>query len=135
MCFIYWLEPGQPERHRFLEEQVFRPLVDGSLRAVTSAVTLTELLVPYFLRGETEQAELLRRTLDSNPGLAILEVDSRVAVRAAELRARLQIKPMDALHVATAIVAGAEAFLTNDRRLARGDAGIEVLILDDLASA
>lgn len=118
-----------------LEQQIFQPLAEGRRRGVTSALALTELLVPYFRRGEREQAELLRRTLASYPGLTIFDADSRVAARAAEIRARTQFKPMDAIHVATAIVAGAEAFLTNDRRLARTGAGIEILIVDDLAGA
>jgi predicted nucleic acid-binding protein len=38
----------------------------------------------------------------------------------------------DAIHVATAVVAGAGAFLTNDRGLVRDGIDVPVLVLDDL---
>lgn len=50
---------------------------------------------------------------------AALDSDIDIARRAAGLRARYGVRTADAIHLATALVAGASAFVTTDRRLAR----------------
>lgn len=58
----------------------------------------------------------------------VLEVDDAVIERATEIRARLNVKTPDAIHLASAIVAGASAFLTGDVALARcTDVAVEVM--------
>lgn len=47
----------------------------------------------------------------------VLELPSEVFDLAAELRARHRIAAVDALHLATAVVAGCDAFATNDRHI------------------
>ena len=54
-----------------------------------------------------------------------------IAHRAAEYRARYGLRTPDAIHVATAVQARAEVFLTNDRRLRRVEE-IDVLLVEDL---
>lgn len=49
----------------------------------------------------------------------VLELTPAVVEKATELRARLNVKTPDALHLASAIVAGASAFLTGDLGLTR----------------
>ncbi|GIP14830.1 hypothetical protein J40TS1_04720 [Paenibacillus montaniterrae] len=51
------------------------------------------------------------------PHLTILPIDNLVAERAAYLRGKYSIKTPDALIVATALVANADLFITNDQRL------------------
>jgi predicted nucleic acid-binding protein len=41
------------------------------------------------------------------------------------------VRPADALQVATALVHGASAFVTNDRGLMRQARALDVIILDD----
>ncbi|HEY7677903.1 MAG TPA: PIN domain-containing protein, partial [Candidatus Methylomirabilis sp.] len=52
-------------------------------------------------------------------GIDLLDVTSPIAERAAELRARYGIRTPDAIQAATAVEAGATAFVTSDRRLRR----------------
>jgi predicted nucleic acid-binding protein len=59
-------------------------------------------------------------------------VTADIAQEAARVRAATSWKLPDAVAVATAIVGGADAFLTNDRQLTRGETGLDILILDDL---
>jgi predicted nucleic acid-binding protein len=51
--------------------------------------------------------------------VAILEVTEAVVEKATEIRANLNLKTPDAIHLATAILAAASGFLTGDRNLAR----------------
>ena len=54
--------------------------------------------------------------------------------RATLLRAESRLKTADALHLAAAITAGCQQFITNDLRLARAAADhIDVLALDSAA--
>jgi predicted nucleic acid-binding protein len=58
-------------------------------------------------------------------------VDRDVARAAAQLRAKYNVAPPDALQVAASLNYGAKAFLTNDRRLSRLQDLIDVLVMDD----
>jgi predicted nucleic acid-binding protein len=49
----------------------------------------------------------------------LLEITADVIDRATDLRARFALRSADAIHLATAIQAKADAFLTSDRKLAR----------------
>lgn len=58
----------------------------------------------------------------------VLPLTIAVVDKATELRATLNVKTPDALHLATAIVSGATAFLTGDKGLARCAAiAVEIL--------
>jgi predicted nucleic acid-binding protein len=113
---------------------VFAPIANGTLAAVTSAVTLTETLVsPLRTQNavlETEYRDLL---LNTN-GVTLLPVDVAVAERPADLRARYNLKTPDALQVATALENGCQAFLTNDAGLRRVAAEIGILVLGELTA-
>lgn len=49
----------------------------------------------------------------------VLDITSAVFDRAAEIRAQFGFKTPDAIHLAAAVLAGCDVFLTNDRRLSR----------------
>ncbi len=99
--------------------------------AVTSTVTLTELLVqPYCVLEE----KLVRRTkafLLTYPNLEWIAADPEIADLAARFRADHRLKTPDALQAATAVRAGATGLVTNDKIFGR-IAAFETLILDDL---
>ena len=57
----------------------------------------------------------------------------RVAKEGARLRARYGLRTPDALHLATALVHRATAFLTNDQEFRKAQGcGLEILILDEI---
>jgi predicted nucleic acid-binding protein len=60
--------------------------------------------------------------------LLVVEVDAAVIERATDLRARYQLKTPDAIHYASAMVAGATVFLIGDRGLSRcTEVAVEIL--------
>jgi predicted nucleic acid-binding protein len=60
--------------------------------------------------------------------LELLDLSASVVDKATELRAMLNLKTPDALHLASGIIAGATAFLTGDRTLSRcAEIPVEVL--------
>lgn len=62
------------------------------------------------------------------PEMQLLDITADVVEKATELRANLNFKTPDALHLATAILGKATAFLTGDRILARcGEIPVEIL--------
>lgn len=128
--FIYFIErhPTFAERVR----DVFRRMVAGSFVGYTSVMTLTELLVKPYREQDTILARRYRLLLTRSRNLTLLPLDVHIADTAARIRARYNLRTPDALHLATAIGAGCDAFLTNDRRLQRMTE-ISVLLLDDLS--
>ncbi len=128
-CFIYILESPQSRRG----SAIISDLRSAPAKTrFTSTLTISELLTrPFAEHGRDYAVGLLERFLGL-PGINVIPVDAEVAIFAAELRAQTRLKLPDAIHVATAVVSGAEAFLTNDAGLARVELPIPVLRLDDL---
>ena len=67
--------------------------------------------------GDTKLAEQYKNILTNAPGIELLEVTHEVAIKAAELRAKYNLRTPDSIQIATAIVTKASCFLTNDIRL------------------
>jgi predicted nucleic acid-binding protein len=115
MLFVYHFENHPrfgPAASRILEAAE-----RGRLRLVTSVLTLMEVLVVPKREGQDELCRRYHELLTSFPQLTMLPVDPTIAEVASELRATYPVRTPDALHLATAIVAGAEAFVTADQRL------------------
>lgn len=129
--FIYHLE-AHP-RYRPLTQEVLAGVQAGQWTAVTSIVTVMELTVRPWGLGQAAVAREYETLLVHFPNLRLADVTRDVARRAAQLRAQYRLRPADALQVATALLLGATAWVTNDRKLARLDPMFEVVVLDDLA--
>lgn len=122
---IYLVEGIEP-----WEGRVRARLAQFHARTVTSELSVLECKVlPLRLGQRTVVAdfdEFFAVGLDELP-----PVTRPVLERAAELRARHAfLKTPDAIHLATALTAGCDVFLTNDRRLDRcggGEIAVEVL--------
>ena len=113
-----------------------RELLDGIERGkwegVTSMITLMETTVHPWQAGREDVARKYEALLVNFPHLIFAPVDREVARIAAQLRARFQLRPPDALQAAAALVHGAQAFVTNERHLERIGSLLKVVILDDL---
>src|SRR5262249_40451062 len=113
--FIYFIE----EEKRFLPlvKPLFEAFDHGDLVAVTSGLTLMEVLVVPYRSGNSLLADRYESLLTQSRGLRFIEVDRRLLKAAAQLRAVFKLKPPDAIQVAAALVGNCGAFLTNDRRI------------------
>lgn len=111
--------------------EVAERIATGQVTAVTSVVSLAEVLVQPFVRGDRDLQQRFRDLLLHSDEFRTLPVDAVIAERAAELRSRYRMKLPDAIQIAAAIGEHCDAFLTNDRRLAQVTE-IRVLVLDDL---
>jgi len=129
VIFIYHLETRP--RYQPLTQELLAGIEVGRQTAITSTVTVMELTVRPWQVGRPAVAREYEALLVHFPHLTLAGVTRDVARRAAQLRARYRLRPADALQVATALVHGATAFVTNDRRLARLSPVLDIIVLDD----
>jgi predicted nucleic acid-binding protein len=102
-----------------------------SIEAVSSVITLTEVLAQPIKLGNAKLDQEYRDILLNSEGYSLLAITAQIAESAADLRARYNLRTPDALHVATALDAECDAFLTNDKGIKRVSE-IVVWILDEL---
>src|SRR4051812_9106767 len=128
---IYFIE-RHPDYIQLLRP-FFTAVSKGQLRAVTSTVTLLEVLVQPLRRNDEALAHRYNDILLSSPNISTLPLTHSIAQSAADLRARFNLKTADSVQLALAIEEQAAAFLTNDRRIP-DDCGITILRLHDLVA-
>ena len=127
--FIYFLEDNL--KYGPLAQITINGIEKGKWQGVTSTITLMEISVRPWQLGQETAAREYEAILVHFPNLSIVDIDRNVARTAAQLRAKYNVAPPDALQVAASLSYGAKAFLTNDKRLSRLQELIDVLVLDD----
>jgi predicted nucleic acid-binding protein len=99
-------------------------------QAACSLLVLGEVLVQPLAKSETALADRYRQIISPGPDLTVWPIGPDVIEMAAALRARYRIKMLDAIHIASAVVNGADIFVTNDAGLRR-ISEVRILILSD----
>lgn len=127
--FIYFLE-NHP-RYGAWCASLFDRIERGHNPAVTSTVTLLELLVQPYREQKEELAQKIFALTSTYPKIEWVPVSQTLADRAAELRARYRLSTPDSIQLATAISHKATRFYGNDRSLRRVKE-IDCLIVDDV---
>ncbi|MCC6139719.1 MAG: PIN domain-containing protein [Nitrospira sp.] len=127
--FIYFLEDHP--RYGAWCAALFDRIERGRNPAVTSTVTLLELLVQPYRDHKEELAQKIFALASTYPKIHWVPVTVTVADHAAELRARYRLSTPDAIQLATALGHKAARFYGNDKALRRVEE-IECVILDDL---
>lgn len=128
VTFIYFVEDHPT--YRDVLEVVFNKIDALSLVGLSSVITISEVWSRAIATRDQKLVRAFSDVLLSSP-IELHDVTHRTSVIAANLRATYKFKTPDALHIATALVRGCEAFLTNDRQLIQVSE-INVLILDEL---
>ena len=113
--FIYFIEE-HPEYLR-LVDPVFASVDRRHRCAITSGVTLLEVLVGPYRAGNLQLAERYEALLTRSRGLKMIDLSRPLLRSAAQIRSRYQVRTPDALQLAAAMAKGCTVFLTNDRDL------------------
>lgn len=129
MLFVYHFE-AEP-RFGPAAGKLLSAAESGSCRLVTSMLTLLEALVVPKRYGDEALCRRYRDFFGAFPNLTLVPVGPEIAEAAAELRAAHGLRTPDALHLATARHAGADGFVTEDRRL-RGIRGLAMRSLAEV---
>ncbi len=125
---IYFIEKHQ--RYLKVVRPVFVEIDAGEIEAITSTITLLEVLVHPFRQKNETLVEKYREILLYSEGLTTFEIFHEVSEMSSKLRAKYSIRTPDAIQIAVGILYGASKFLTNDPDLKRVS-DIKVLVLDD----
>ena len=127
---IYFVERKQP--YVDTVRPFFAALTAGEFRAVTSILTLSEVLVQPMNHNDTPLVDRYQDIILHTPGLVTMRVSRRIAERAAAIRAaHRRVRLPDAVQLATALVGRADFFLTNDIALPSLP-GLKMLVVEDL---
>lgn len=104
------------------------------LTVATSDLSLLEVLVGPIKTGDRKLEADFRNLLQGSQGVQLLPITHAVLARAASLRATLNIKTPDAIHAATALLAGCALCVTNDRAF-KGVPDLPVAVLSDVIAS
>ena len=129
---IYFIE-GHP-KYLPLVRPFFEAAERGDFQVVTSTLTLTEGLVHPYRQNNPTLARQYSSILLNSQRLRTIAVSPEIADEAAQIRAIHGLRTPDSIQLATARLAMATAFLTNDFGLA-ATPGIQLLVLDSLLTA
>ena len=126
--FIYFIEKNP--KYLSMLRPFFAEINAGKIDALTSTITLLEVLVLPFKTKNESLAEKYRDILLYAEGLTTFEIFHEVSELSSKLRAKYSIRTPDAIQIAVGIIYGADAFLTNDSSLKKVN-DIRVVILED----
>jgi predicted nucleic acid-binding protein len=127
--FIYQLEASP--HYVGLTDHIFAWLEQRDHAAVTSTITMTELLVQPYRDSQKQRVDEFYALLGTYPNLEWIAPDLAIADTAARIRATHRLRTPDALHAATAVHGRVTALITNDPVFTRVDA-FETMVLDHL---
>lgn len=127
--FIFQIE-GNP-RYQELVHALFSWLERPRARAVTSTITMLELLVQPYRTRNLGRVNEFYALLSTHPNLEWSAPTLEIADLAAKLRAEYNLRTPDAVQAATALARRATGLISNDRVFKRVP-GLEVVVLDEL---
>lgn len=127
--FIYQLEANP--RYAPFTDHVFGWLEQADHSAMTSTITMTELLVAPYSAKDEQQVDEFYALLSTYPHLEWVAPDLEIADIAARIRAAHRLRTPDALQAATAVRSGATGLVTNDAVFERVTE-FETLVLERL---
>ena len=126
---IYFVEENP--NYIALVDTFFTALHRGEFNVVTSAITVTEVLVQPLRSNNVPLSQQYRDILLNSNELTVINVSPAIAEIAARLRAERNLRTPDAIQLATAIGSEATFFLTNDAGLP-AIPELQILVLDSL---
>jgi len=129
MTFIYHFEEN--EDYLPFTRALVELSEDGRIEGKTSAITQLEILVKPRENGDELLADEYRLILEDFPHLEVIPVDAQVADLASAIRAKYKFRTPDAIQIATSILKGTQAFVTNDESL-KNVKEIEIIVMREV---
>ena len=111
--FIYVFEEKQP--YKKLLEPVFLAVDSGTIHAVSSLVTMSEVLTIPYRYGQWDLIEKYGEVFGRSSNIRVLSLTMEIADLTAQVRGKYRLKTPDAIQWATAKLNEVDYFLTNDR--------------------
>ena len=127
--FIYYIE--EYEKYIEVVDTLFSYISRGHITAYTSYITLIEVLTKPIEEKDKRLVCKYEDLLTNSKSLILADIDKNIAVESAKLRVKYRIKIPDAIQVASGMVNGVNAFITNDCNLKKIKE-IKVIVLDDI---
>lgn len=126
---IYYIE-ADPQLGP-LAKEVVDAFQSERLNAFSSVITLTEVLSKPIEVGNEKLARKFADFLQHSKNLHLIEISAAIAEKAGRLRGRYPaLKALDAIQLSASLEVGADAFLTNDKKLKQVKE-IKVMVLKD----
>lgn len=132
-CFIYLIGSSQYPDFAPITQELFELVHQGVIKAITSPITITEIMVLPRKLGLEKQAYEYKLLIANFPNLSIPAINVTIADRAAIIRSAYGLKTPDALQLATALTYKATAFFTFDNDFKKVSQVIEVVSLSQLS--
>jgi len=130
--FIYFLD--KHDTYFEVVSQFFQACIRREIFGTTGDAAVAEVMVGPYRQDNPALAARFKRFFAQKNFLTIVGHDRDVFDAAAMLVARKRLKFIDALHVATAVHAGCQFFITNDAGISSNE-GLEVISLAELLRA
>jgi predicted nucleic acid-binding protein len=127
--FIYHLQANP--KYLACTDLIFSWLERPESRAITSTITMTELLVLPYRRGHEQLANDFYGLLSTYPNLEWIAPNLEIAELAARIRALHRLRTPDAIQAATAVDSQVTGLITNDAIFERVQ-DFQTLVLDEL---
>lgn len=115
-----------------LTRELFEALRSGRAKAQVSSMSVYQVLAEAYRRGHDAEAREIAKILTVHPGLSIVPVTPEIATQAAEVKAQLGGSTERAMQIATALIGGADLYVTEHTTLRR-IVGMSVVNLDSYA--
>lgn len=107
--------------------QVLDAVEGGIMQGVISTISIAELCAGYYSQDDMKGKEELLAHLISSRYFSIVELDLKIADKAADIRADTGLRLPDAVIVATGLVKGVKYIVTNDVELKKASRYLEVI--------
>ena len=128
-ALIYFLEAREPYATHVA--RMIAIMESSQAMGFISTIVEMELLVKPMCQRDMIVRDRIEIFLRGTHNLAVRPVDRVVARRAADVRARTRLAPLDAIVVATALEERCDAIIGNDSMIASRPTGIPYFYLDD----
>ena len=111
-------------------EALFERIGKGKIRGHVSVINLIETITQPLRKNRPDLVEDYSELFLNTKGIETFNIDSNIGKKAAELRAKYNLRVPDAIQLAVGIVKGSNAFITNDKAIKKVKE-INVIVLED----